>query len=114
MVRVIERQDRGKNCPAAIFTPRQPDVSKRPQFILPRGAIYKPACVQLINNPCFAIHQVFALLIQFAPRQTPFEGFFWGGGGGGLKDSFRVHTFWIGFSGAITECPEKHVREFFG
>ena len=27
MVRVIERQDRGKNCPAAIFTPRQPDVS---------------------------------------------------------------------------------------
>ena len=23
MVRVIERQDRGENCPAAIFTPRQ-------------------------------------------------------------------------------------------
>ena len=30
MVRVIERQDRGKNCPAAIFTPRQPDVSLGP------------------------------------------------------------------------------------
>ena len=26
VVRVIERQDRGKNCPAAIFTPRQPGV----------------------------------------------------------------------------------------
>ena len=30
MARVIERQDRGKNCPAAIFTPRQPDVSLGP------------------------------------------------------------------------------------
>ena len=30
LVRVIERQDRGKNCPAAIFTPRQPDVSLGP------------------------------------------------------------------------------------
>ena len=30
MVRVIERQDRRKNCPAAIFTPRQPDVSLGP------------------------------------------------------------------------------------
>ena len=30
VVRVIERQDRGKNCPAAIFTPRQPDVSLGP------------------------------------------------------------------------------------
>ena len=30
MVRVIEPQDRGKNCPAAIFTPRQPDVSLGP------------------------------------------------------------------------------------
>ena len=30
MVRVIERQDRGKNCPAAIFTPWQPDVSLGP------------------------------------------------------------------------------------
>ena len=33
MVRVIERQDRGKNCPAAIFTPRQPDVSPGPRWL---------------------------------------------------------------------------------
>ena len=32
-------------------------------YKLPRGAIYKPPCVQLINTPFFAIHQVFALLI---------------------------------------------------
>ena len=39
------------------------DLIKRPQFIkLPRGAIYKSPCAQLINNPFFAIHQVFALL----------------------------------------------------
>ena len=37
MVRVIERQDRGKNCPAAIFTPRQPDVSLGP---LGTGCLY--------------------------------------------------------------------------
>ena len=30
MVRVIERQDRGRKCPAAIFTPRQTDVSLGP------------------------------------------------------------------------------------
>ena len=30
MVRVIERQDRGKNCPAAILTPRQTDVALGP------------------------------------------------------------------------------------
>ena len=30
VVRVIERQDRGHNCPAAIFTPRQTDVSLNP------------------------------------------------------------------------------------
>ena len=34
-----------------------------PVYKLPGGAIYKPPCVQLINNPCFAIHQVFALLV---------------------------------------------------
>ena len=27
---VVERQDRGRNCPAAIFTPRQTDVSLGP------------------------------------------------------------------------------------
>ena len=31
---------------------------KTPVHKLPRGAIYKPPCVQLINNPFFAIHQV--------------------------------------------------------
>ena len=30
----------------------------------PGVAIYKPPCVQLINNPFFATHQVFALLIK--------------------------------------------------
>ena len=33
-------------------------------YRLPRGAIYKPPCVQLINNSFFAIHQVFALLTE--------------------------------------------------
>ena len=33
-------------------------------YKLPRGAIYKPPCMQLINNPFFAIHQVFALSIN--------------------------------------------------
>ena len=32
-------------------------------YKLPRVAIYKPPCVQLINNPFFAKHQVFALSI---------------------------------------------------
>ena len=32
-------------------------------YKLHRGAIYKPPCVQLINHPFFAIHQVFALSI---------------------------------------------------
>ena len=35
---------------------------KIPVYKLPRGAIYKPPCVLLINNPFFAVHQVFALL----------------------------------------------------
>ena len=30
-------------------------------YKLPRGAINKPPCVPFINNPSFAIHQVFAL-----------------------------------------------------
>ena len=33
---------------------------KTPVYKLPRGAIYKPPGVQLINNPFFAIHQVFS------------------------------------------------------
>ena len=41
---------------------------KTPVYKLPRGAIYKPPCVQLLNNPALAIHQVFALSnIVFAP-----------------------------------------------
>ena len=36
MVKVIERQDGDKNCPAAMFTPRQPDVS------LGRERVFKP------------------------------------------------------------------------
>ena len=49
------------------FPQRRPlNLIKRPTPIykLPRGAIYKPPCVQLINSPFFAIHQVFALLSQ--------------------------------------------------
>ena len=34
---------------------------KTPVYKFPRGAIYKPPCVQLINNTFFAIHQVSAL-----------------------------------------------------
>ena len=37
-------------------------IKKTPIYKLSRGPIYKPPCVQLINNPFFAIHQVFALL----------------------------------------------------
>ena len=36
---------------------------KAPVYKLPQGAIYKPPCVQLISNPFFVIHQVFALSI---------------------------------------------------
>ena len=59
-----------KISPLSIFSPlsiafpqRRPlNLIKRPGvYKLPGGAIYKPPCVQLINNPVFAIHQVFAL-----------------------------------------------------
>ena len=40
---------------------------KTPVYKLPWGAIYKPPCVRLINNPFFAIHQVFALSISGPP-----------------------------------------------
>ena len=41
------------------------NLIKRPQFINSPGAIYESPCVQLINNPFFAIHQV--LHCQFSP-----------------------------------------------
>ena len=53
------------------FPQRRPlNLIKRPRFInslLPRGAIYKPPRAQLINNPFFAIYQVFALSIKSNP-----------------------------------------------
>ena len=46
------------------FPQRRPLFNKKtPVYKLPRGAIYRPPCVQLINNRFFAIHQVFALSI---------------------------------------------------
>ena len=39
-------------------------IKKTGVYKPPRGAIYKPPRVQLINNPFFAIHQVFALSIS--------------------------------------------------
>ena len=55
------------------FPQRRPlNLIERPQvYKLPRGAIYKPPCVHLINNPFFAIHQVFALSNKaFWPSQV--------------------------------------------
>ena len=48
MVRVIERQDRGKNCPAPIFTPRETDVSLGP--LGGRGGPSSVDSVQLGRN----------------------------------------------------------------
>ena len=52
-------------------------IEKTPIYKLPQGAIYKPPCVQLINNPFFAIHQVFALLLKSQGHPFPeiFGGF---------------------------------------
>ena len=48
---------------------------KNPVYKLPRGAIYEPPCLQLINSPFFAIHQVFALSIKtsFATPAAPYR-----------------------------------------
>ena len=54
---------------------------------LPRGAIYKLPCVQLINNPFFAIHQVFALSILFSVAN---------------KKRFQ--------SGRCSPCEQRHLR----
>ena len=44
------------------FPQRRPrNLIKIPPFISSPGPIYTPPCVQPINNPFFAIHQVFAL-----------------------------------------------------
>ena len=40
-----------------------------PVYELPRGAVYKPPCAQLINNTFFAIHQVFALSTELKTNE---------------------------------------------
>ena len=48
-----------------------PQNKKTGVYKLPRGAIYKPPCVQLINIPFFAIHQVFARSILTSKSVWP-------------------------------------------